>query len=125
MTRERLPDTRNSITHKAVINCGEGGKAKRVKFFVTVGLYPDGRPGELFLHMDEAGSTLDGTMDSIGILLSFSLQFGVPLEKLVKKLSWQEFEPRGFTNNPDIPVAKSVVDYVLRWMEKRFLKQTG
>ncbi len=120
--RERLPDTRTSITHKAVILAEEDGKAKRIKFYFTVGLFPDGRPGELFLHMDEAGSTLDGMADTIGILISLCLQEGVPLAKLVEKLAYQQFNPQGMTENPEMRFVKSVVDYVVRWMEREFRK---
>jgi ribonucleoside-diphosphate reductase alpha chain len=120
MTRERLKDTRASITHKAVIRAVENGNAKRLKFYLTVGLYDDGRPGELFLHMDESGSTLDGMANIIGICVSLCLQEGVPLERLVEKLAWQEFEPKGLTENPKINFAKSVVDYVVRWMDMQF-----
>jgi len=118
--RERLPDTRVSITHKAVILTEEDGKAVRVKFYFTVGLYPDGRPGELFLHMDEAGSTLDGMADTIGILVSLCLQEGVPLAKLVEKLAYQQFSPQGMTENPEMRFVKSLVDYIVRWMEREF-----
>lgn len=120
MARERLPDTRVSITHKAVILAEEDGKARRVKFYFTVGLFPNGRPGELFLHMDEAGSTLDGMADTIGILISLCLQEGVPLAKLVEKLAYQQFNPQGMTENPEMRFVKSVVDYVVRWMEREF-----
>jgi len=98
----------------------ENGNAKRLKFYLTVGLYDDGRPGELFLHMDESGSTLDGMANIIGICVSLCLQEGVPLERLVEKLAWQEFEPKGLTENPKINFAKSVVDYVVRWMDMQF-----
>ena len=120
---EKLPDTRASITHKAVILSEKDGKAERVKFYFTVGMYPDGRPGELFMHMDEAGSTLDGIADSFGISVSLNLQYGVPLAKLVEKLAWQQFNPQGMTENPDMRFVKSVVDYVMRWMERRFIKE--
>lgn len=120
MARERLPDTRRSITHKAVILAEEDGKARRVKFYFTVGMFANGQPGELFLHMDEAGSTLDGMADTIGILISLCLQEGVPLRKLVEKLAYQQFNPQGMTENPELRFVKSVVDYVVRWMEREF-----
>ncbi|MDD8013998.1 MAG: hypothetical protein PHX05_11025 [Acidobacteriota bacterium] len=116
--RERLPNTRRGVTHKAVILAGE--PAGRVKFFFTVGCYADGRPAELFLHMDESGSTLDGFADAWSIAISLCLQSGIPLKKIVEKFSWQEFEPKGRTENAEIRVARSVVDYVVRWMELRF-----
>lgn len=112
--KEKLPDTRRSLTRKATIN----GEAGRVKFFFTVGLYENGLPGELFLHMDESGSTLDGFADAWSIAISLCLQHGVTLETLVKKFSYQEFEPKGMTNDKEIHTARSVVDYVVRWMEK-------
>ncbi|MFA7333496.1 MAG: hypothetical protein WC130_04290 [Kiritimatiellia bacterium] len=112
----------------------EDGKARRVKFYFTVGLFPEGppapgelrgvrRPGEIFLHMDEAGSTLDGMADTIGILISLCLQEGVPLAKLVEKLAYQQFNPQGMTENPEMRFVKSVVDYVVRWMEGEFGKK--
>jgi len=118
--REKLPDTRRSITHKAVILSEKDGKLDRVKFYFTIGFYPDGRPGELFMHMDEAGSTLDGMADSFGIMVSFSLQNGVTWSKLVEKLAYQQFNPQGMTENPKLRFVKSVVDYVMRWGELEF-----
>ncbi len=111
--RERLPDTRNSITHKFDISGHEG--------YIVVGLYEDGRPGELFLIMGKEGSTLGGLLDSIGILTSVSLQYGVPLEALVRKFSHCRFEPSGWTKNPDIRQATSIVDYIFRWLGVMFL----
>ncbi len=111
--RERLPDTRQSITHKFSVSGHEG--------YISVGLYPDGRPGELFITMAKEGSTVGGLMDSFGTAISLSLQYGVPLEVLVNKFSHTRFEPQGFTNNPDIKIAKSVVDYIFRWLGMTFL----
>ncbi len=111
--RERLPDTRNSITHKFNIAGHEG--------YLSVGLYPDGRPGELFITMAKEGSTVGGLMDSFGTAISMSLQYGVPLEVLVNKFSHTRFEPMGHTTNPDIRIAKSMVDYIFRWMGITFL----
>jgi ribonucleoside-diphosphate reductase alpha chain len=111
--RERLPDTRQSITHKFNISGHEG--------YLNVGLYPDGRPGELFITMAKEGSTVGGLMDSFGTAISMSLQYGVPLEVLVNKFSHTRFEPMGHTTNPDIRIAKSVVDYIFRWMGITFL----
>ena len=113
MSRKKLPSTRSSITHKVVVTTEEG---KKVKFFFTVSFYEDGSPGELFLHMDQSGNTLDGFADAWSIAISLCLQSGVELDTLVKKFSYQDFEPRGFTDNPDIKSAKSVVDYVVRWL---------
>ncbi len=111
--RERLPDTRQSITHKFNISGHEG--------YLNVGLYPDGRPGELFITMAKEGSTVGGLMDSFGTAISLSLQYGVPLEVLVNKFSHTRFEPMGHTTNPDIRIAKSMVDYIFRWMGINFI----
>ncbi len=111
--RERLPDTRQSITHKFNIGGHEG--------YISVGLYPDGRPGELFITMAKQGSTIGGLMDSFGTAVSLALQYGVPLEVLVNKFSHTRFEPMGHTHNPDIRIAKSVVDYIFRWMGMTFI----
>ncbi|MCA9191517.1 MAG: vitamin B12-dependent ribonucleotide reductase [Planctomycetales bacterium] len=111
--RERLPDTRQSITHKFNISGHEG--------YLNVGLYPDGRPGELFITMAKEGSTVGGLMDAFGTAISMSLQYGVPLEVLVNKFSHTRFEPMGHTTNPDIRIAKSVVDYIFRWLGITFL----
>jgi ribonucleoside-diphosphate reductase alpha chain len=111
--RERLPDTRSSITHKFNVGGHEG--------YINVGLYPDGRPGELFITMAKEGSTVGGMMDAFGTAISMALQYGVPLEALVNKFSHMRFEPMGHTTNSDIRVAKSVVDYIFRWMGITFL----
>jgi ribonucleoside-diphosphate reductase alpha chain len=111
--RERLPDTRNSITHKFSIAGHEG--------YITVGLYEDGRPGELFITMAKEGSTIGGLMDCFGTAVSMSLQYGVPLEVYVNKFSHTRFEPMGHTKNPDIRIAKSLVDYIFRWLGITFL----
>jgi ribonucleoside-diphosphate reductase alpha chain len=113
MTRERMDDTRSSVTHKASIRTPDG----RVKFFITVGFYPDGRPGELFLHMDQSGSTLDGFADAWATAVSLCLQMRTPMRVLVDKFAFQSFDPQGMTDNPDIPVARSVIDYTIRWLE--------
>jgi ribonucleoside-diphosphate reductase alpha chain len=111
--RERLPDTRHSITHKFNIAGHEG--------YITVGLYEDGRPGELFITMAKEGSTIGGLMDCFGTAVSMSLQYGVPLEVYVSKFSHTRFEPMGHTKNPDIRIAKSIVDYIFRWLGITFL----
>jgi len=111
--RERLPDTRQSITHKFNVGGHEG--------YINVGLYPDGRPGELFITMAKEGSTVGGLMDCFGTAISMSLQYGVPLEVLVNKFSHTRFEPMGHTSNPEIRIAKSVVDYIFRWLGMNFL----
>lgn len=111
--RERLPDTRQSLTHKFNVGGHEG--------YINVGLYPDGRPGELFITMAKEGSTVGGLMDCFGTAISICLQYGVPLEVLVNKFSHTRFEPMGHTTNPDVRIAKSVVDYIFRWLGITFL----
>ena len=111
--RERLPDTRQSVTHKFTIAGHEG--------YLCIGLYPDGRPGEIFITMAKEGSTIGGIMDSFGTALSIALQYGVPLEVLVNKFSHTRFEPMGHTSNKDIRIAKSVVDYIARWLGLTFM----
>jgi ribonucleoside-diphosphate reductase alpha chain len=111
--RRRLPDERKSITHKFDIAGHEG--------YVTVGMYEDGQPGELFVTMAKEGSTISGLMDAFATQTSYSLQFGVPLKFMVDKFSHMRFEPSGFTKNKEIPIAKSIVDYIFRWMASHFL----
>ena len=111
--RRRLSDTRTALTHKFDIAGHEG--------YLTVGLFEDGTPGELFITMAKEGSTIGGLMDSIGTLTSMALQYGVPLDALIKKFAHQRFEPSGFTKNPDIRNAASITDYVFRWMAFQFL----
>ncbi len=112
--RHRMPDTRMSLTHKFEIAGHEG--------YITVGLYEDGQPGELFIQMAKEGSTIGGLMDTVATLTSLSLQYGVPLESMVKKFAYQRFEPSGFTKNPDIRNATSIADYVFRWLGCQFIK---
>ena len=112
--RHRMPDTRTSLTHKFEIAGHEG--------YITVGLYEDGQPGELFITMSKEGSTIGGLMDTVGTLTSIALQYGVPLESLVKKFAYQRFEPSGFTKNADIRHATSITDYVFRWLACQFIK---
>jgi len=111
--RRRLLDTRTAITHKFDIAGHEG--------YLTVGLFEDSHPGELFITMAKEGSTIGGLMDSIGTLTSLALQYGVPLEALVKKFAHQRFEPSGFTKNPEIRNASSITDYVFRWLALQFI----
>ena len=111
--RHKLPDERRSITHKFDIAGHEG--------YLTVGLYEDGQPGELFVTMAKEGSTISGLMDAFATQTSYALQFGVPLKFMVDKFSHMRFEPSGFTKNPEIPIAKSIVDYIFRWMAAHFL----
>ena len=114
--RRRLPDERQSITHKFSVAGHDG--------YLTVGMYEDGTPGEIFIVMAKAGSTLSGVMDSFATAVSLGLQHGVPLRLLVTKFSHIRFEPHGFTKNPDIPIAKSIVDYIFRWLGIKFLGET-
>tara|TARA_R110002096_G_scaffold173781_7_gene348709 strand:+ start:75776 stop:79330 length:3555 start_codon:yes stop_codon:yes gene_type:complete len=111
--RRRLPETRNSLTHKFNVAGHEG--------YLTVGCYEDGMPGELFITMAKEGSTIGGLMDSLGTSTSVALQYGVPLESLVRKFTHQRFEPAGMTTNRDIPFAKSLVDYIFRWLGMEFI----
>ena len=111
--RRRLPDERQSITHKFSIAGHEG--------YVTVGMFEDGMPGELFVTMSKEGSTISGLMDSFATSISIALQYGVPLKVLVDKFSHARYEPSGFTNNPEIPIAKSISDYISRWLGLKFL----
>src|SRR5262245_41523828 len=111
--RRRLPAERTAVTHKFDINGHEG--------YITVGLYPDGQPGEIFLKMAKEGSTVSGLMDSFATTVSVALQYGVPLRDLVNKFAHVRFEPSGFTGNQEIPIAKSIVDYIFRWLGSRFL----
>jgi len=111
--RRRLPDERPSITHKFSINGHEG--------YITVGLYEDGRPGEIFVVMAKQGSTLAGFVDSFATSVSIALQYGVPLEVFVRKFKHTRFEPCGFTSNPDIRSTTSVVDYIVKWLESKFI----
>jgi ribonucleoside-diphosphate reductase alpha chain len=111
--RRRLTDTRQALTHKFNIADHEG--------YLTVGLFEDGQPGELFITMAKEGSTIGGLMDSIGTLTSMALQYGVPLETLLKKFAHQRFEPSGYTKNPEIRNASSIIDYVFRWLALQFI----
>jgi ribonucleoside-diphosphate reductase alpha chain len=111
--RRKLPDERHSLTHKFSIAGHEG--------YITVGMYEDGKPGEIFLVMAKEGSTISGLMDAFATSISMALQYGVPLEALVEKFSHVRFEPSGFTKNGEIPYAKSITDYIFRWLASKFL----
>jgi ribonucleoside-diphosphate reductase alpha chain len=113
--RRKLPDERRAITHKFSINGHEG--------YLTVGLYDEGQPGEIFLVLAKEGSTISGLMDSFATSISLALQYGVPLQTLVDKFSHTRFEPSGFTKNPEIPIAKSITDYIFRWLASKFLSR--
>ena len=112
--RHRLGNEREAINHRFTVGSFDG--------YISVGLFPDGRPGEVFLIGNKSGSTTRGYLDTIGSILSISLQYGVPLDKMLSKLTGSRFEPSGFTGNPDIPVAASVMDYIARWLQGHFEK---
>jgi ribonucleoside-diphosphate reductase alpha chain len=111
--RKRLPNERTAITHKFRVGNQEG--------YITVGLFEDGTPGELFVTMSKEGSTLSGLMGSFALTVSIALQYGVPLKALVNKLIHTRYEPSGWTDNPQIQIAKSLTDYIARWMALKFL----
>jgi ribonucleoside-diphosphate reductase alpha chain len=111
--RRKLPDERQSLTHKFSIAGHEG--------YITVGLYEDGTPGEVFIAMAKEGSTISGLMDTLATSISYGLQYGVPLKFFVDKFSHVRFEPSGWTNNAQVPYAKSIIDYIFRWLGNRFL----
>jgi ribonucleoside-diphosphate reductase alpha chain len=113
--RRKLPDTRQATTHHFRIADYDG--------YITAGMYEDGTPGEVFMKMAKQGSTVSGLMDSLAICMSLALQYGVPLQMLADKLSHMRFDPSGFTGNPEIPMAKSIVDYVVRWLASQFLSE--
>ncbi|HKF28479.1 MAG TPA: hypothetical protein VKB29_04585, partial [Candidatus Binataceae bacterium] len=115
LSRRKLPDERKALTHKFDIAGHEG--------YITVGMYEDGSPGEIFVSMSKQGSTISGLMDSFATAISYALQYGVPLQFLVDKFAHMRFEPSGFTKNPQIPYAKSIVDYLFRWMASKFLDE--
>jgi ribonucleoside-diphosphate reductase alpha chain len=112
--RRPMPDTRGSVTHKFKIEGHTG--------YITVGLYEDGSPGEVFISMAKQGSTIYGLMESFGRAISYALQYGVPLGDLVRNFSHMRFEPSGMTTNPEIPFAQSVIDYLFRWLASQFLE---
>jgi ribonucleoside-diphosphate reductase alpha chain len=111
--RHKLPLERQSLTHKFSIGGHEG--------YITVGMYEDGTPGEVFISMAKEGSTISGLMDSFATAISYALQYGVPLKFFVDKFSHVRFEPSGWTGNPTVPYAKSIMDYIFRWLGAKFL----
>jgi ribonucleoside-diphosphate reductase alpha chain len=111
--RRKMPDTRSSLTHKFCIEGHDG--------YITVGLYDDGTPGEIFLSMAKQGSTVSGLMEAFGRAISYTLQYGVPVQDLVRNFAHMRFEPMGRTENRDIPVAQSIIDYVFRWLASRYM----
>jgi ribonucleoside-diphosphate reductase alpha chain len=119
--RERLSDTRQSITRKFEI-ARPGHRNGDLSMYVTVGLYPDGRPGEIFIHSDRTGSFASGALDAVAMCMSIALQHGVPFEPLVGKLKGMRFEPQGMTGDPKYAIVTSPLDYVARWLLDRFGK---
>src|SRR5581483_8279886 len=113
--RRKLPEERNSFTHKFSVAGHEG--------YIHVGLYETGEPGEIFVRMAKEGSTISGLMDSFATAISLALQHGVPLKLLVDKFSRTRFEPTGFTGNPEIPRATSIMDYLFRWLGAKFVRE--
>lgn len=111
--RRRLSDERKAIIHKFQIGVTEG--------YLTVGLYEDGQPGEIFITMSKESASISGLVDSFATAISIALQYGVPLKVLVNKFAHAKYEPSGITQNPNIPQAKSIVDYVFRWLALKFL----
>lgn len=112
--RESLPVTRESVTHKFQIMGHEG--------YLTIGLFDDGRPGELFIKMAKEGSTLSGLIQAYCRAFSLALQYGLPVHEAVKRFKGMRFEPMGHTSNPEIPEAMSIIDYVARYLELHFIE---
>lgn len=117
MKRKKLPNDRNAVTHKFSVGDQEG--------YIIVGLYEDGSPGELFVFCSKQGSTVSGLVDAVAIMMSLGLQWGVPLEDIVGKFKQTRYDPAGLTSNPKIPTATSILDYIARWLEDRFLGVIG
>jgi len=116
-SRRGLPTTRESVTHKFSVANHEG--------YLTIGLHPDGRPGEIFLKMAKEGSTMSGMCQSFCRAFSLALQYGLPVEDAVARFKGMRFEPMGHTNNPEIPMAHSIVDYIARYLEINFTDKGG
>jgi ribonucleoside-diphosphate reductase alpha chain len=115
--RYRLDDERASITHKFVLHGDDG---RDYKGYITVGFYEDGTPGEFFIRIAKIGSMVNGLLDTIATSVSIALQYGIPLSVFISKFSHVRFSPEGMTDNKDIPIAKSLVDYIFRWLGNRF-----
>ena len=113
-SRDHLPTTHRSVTHKFAINGHEG--------YLTIGLHEDGRPGEIFIKMSKEGSTLSGLIQAFCRAFSLALQYGLPLQDAVDRFRDMRFEPMGITSNPDIPEARSIVDYAARYLEHQYLR---
>lgn len=112
--REKLPKERAGVTHRFLI----GGQHKG---YITIGLYEDGRVGEIFVKMDRQGSQVSGFVDAWSIAVSMLLQMGMPLKQICEKFRGSRFEPEGFTDNPDIQIAQSPIDYIVRWLEGKYV----
>ena len=121
-SRRTLPDTRPSLTHKFIIHSSAGNHS----CYITVGFYDEEKTdvGEVFIRMGKMGSTLNGLLDTVGILISYGLQYGVPLGDLVGKLQGMTFEPAGPTSNSDVETCSSIIDYLFRWLETQFITKT-
>ena len=113
--RRRLPDTRRAIVHRFSVGGVDG--------YIVAGLYEDGRPGEIFIFISKSGTTLRGMTNAFAILLSLALQSGMDLRMLIRKFEHSRFEPSGLTNDRKIPIAKSIIDYLFRWLDNTFLKE--
>lgn len=114
--RKRLPNERSALTHRFTIGAGED----LIKGYVTVGLYDDGKPGEIFVKMDRQGSQVSGFVDAWAIAVSMLLQSGVTLETICEKFRNMAFEPNGMTSNPNIRITRSPIDYIVTWLERTF-----
>lgn len=119
--RERLPITREGLTHKFVITSSEDGKLRQLEGYITANVYEDGRLAEVFCTVDKEGSTIGGLIDGIATLMSVSLQYGVPLHKILEKMVFTRFEPSGRTSNKEIVLATSILDYLAKWLSQNFL----
>lgn len=119
--RRKPPNDRKSITHKFVV--GMGDPQQETKGYVTVGLYDDNTPCEIFVQMNKNGSTISGLMDALSVIVSLALQYGVPLAKIVEKMTRTHFEPYGRTNNSKLPRTSSILDYLFRWLAEKYVKE--
>lgn len=119
--REHMPPERQSVTKTFRLQHTQGGFTETIRFYITVGLHPDGRPGEVFIKADRQGSFASGILDSLGIMISLALQHGVPLATVIEKMKGSRFPPASFTGDSDVPNCTSVLDLLARWLELRFL----
>jgi len=119
--RKRLPATQTSVTHKTEI---EDYRGQKHEVYITVGLYKDETPGELFIVIGKEGSTIRGVFNTVGILTSFLLQYGIPLEEICRKMEGMKYEPLGPTNNPEVAQCASITDYIFTWLRLKFGEET-